>query len=380
VDATLNLMLHATGVDWAAVRAEFPALQNWTYLNTATFGQLPRRAQEAMARHLAHRDELACSDFLAWYGDADRLRAKIARLISCSADDIAFVPNASTALGILLAGIEWRQGDQILTLEHEFPNNLYAPGMLQRHGVELRECPCERLLDSVGPRTRLVILSSANYNTGFVPPLAEISACLHQRGVLLFVDGTQSAGALRIDAAGMQLDMLAVHGYKWMLAPPGAGFFHVSAEVREWLQPNAVGWRTHHDWRNVDNLHHGTPQCAAKAEKYEGGGLPFALLYALEASVDLMLELGPDRIEERVLELAALVRTTLRERGATVDDFASPIVAARFEGRDVSALARALKEQKVLVAARRGYLRVSPHFYNNQQDIETLSAALRGLL
>ncbi len=367
-------------VDWNAVRREFPAVENWTYLNTATFGQLPRRGVEAVARHFAHRDELACWDFLTWYDDADRLRAKIARLIQCAAGDIAFVPNATTALGILLSGIDWRAGDQILTLEHEFPNNLYAPSMLGQFGVEMVECAWERLCATVNERTRLVLISSANYNTGFAPPLDQLSEFLRSRGVLLYIDGTQSVGALRFDTARIQPDMLAVHAYKWMLAPNGAGFFYMRPQVREWLPPNAIGWRSHHDWRNVDNLHHGAPELTATAEKYEGGAVSSALLYALEASVDLMLEIGPERIEQRVLGLAQKTRAILREHGGTVEDFASPIVAARFEGRDVSALARALKEQRVLVAARRGHLRVSPHFYNNEQDLETLASALQRLL
>lgn len=368
------------GVDWGAVRREFPALERWTYLNAATFGQLPRRATQAVARHFAHRDELACWDFLTWYDDADRLRAKIARLIHCNAGDIAFIPNATTALGILLAGIDWRPGDQILTLEHEFPNNLYAPSMLGRFGVELVECAWERLCAAVNERARLVAISSANYNTGFAPPLGELAALLRPRGALLYVDGTQSVGALRFDTARVQPDMLAVHAYKWMLAPNGAGFFYIRPEVREWLAPNTVGWRSHRDWRNVDNLHHGAPELTTTAEKYEGGAVSSALLYALEASLDLMLEIGPEQIEARVLDLAQKTRALLRHHGAAVEDFGSPIVAARFEGRDVSALARALKEQRVLVAARRGHLRVSPHFYNNEQDLETLDRALARLL
>jgi cysteine desulfurase/selenocysteine lyase len=367
-------------VDWGAVRREFPALENWTYLNTATFGQLPRRTTQAVARHFEHRDELACWDFLSWYDDADRLRAKLAGLIHCNAGDIAFIPNATTALGILLAGIDWRPGDQILTLEHEFPNNLYAPSMLGRFGVEMVECAWERLCAAVNDRTRLVAISSANYNTGFAPPLGELAALLRPRGALLYIDGTQSVGALRFDTARVQPDMLAVHAYKWMLAPNGAGFCYIRPEVREWLAPNAVGWRSHHDWRNVDNLHHGAPELTTTAEKYEGGAVSSALLYALEASVDLMLEIGPEQIEARVLDLAQKTRALLRHHGAAVEEFGSPIVAARFEGRDVSALARALKEQRVLVAARRGYLRVSPHFYNNEQDLETLERALERLL
>jgi cysteine desulfurase / selenocysteine lyase len=367
-------------VDWEAVRGEFPALANWTYLNTATFGQLPRRATEAVAAHFAHRDELACWDFLDWYDDAQRLRAKIGKLIECGADEIAFVPNASTALGLLLSGLDWRPGDRVLTLEHEFPNNLYAPGFLQRFGVETTESTWERFYESVDSKTRLVVLSSANYNTGFVPPLAEIAPFLRSRGILLYVDGTQSVGALRFDASAIQPAMLAVHGYKWLISPNGAGFFYIRPDLRERLHPNVVGWRSHSGWRNVDNLHHGAPQLPSGAEKYEGGSIAFALLYAMEASIDMLLEIGPETIERRVLELAGKTRQTLRELGACVEDRDSPIVAGRFENRDVSALARALKEQRVQVAARRGQLRVSPHFYNNEQDLEVLRRALQSLL
>ena len=367
-------------VDWEAVRREFPALAHWTFLNTATFGQLPRRATEAVARHFAHRDELACWDFLNWFDDMDRLRAKIGRLIHCQADDIAFIPNAAAALGILLAGLDWRAGDRILTLEHEFPNNLYAPHLLERFRVELRETPWERVYDAVDERTRLVCVSSVNYNTGFAPPLAELADFLRERGVLLFVDGTQSLGALRFDAGRIQPDMFAVHGYKWLISPNGAGFMYVRPELRARLRPNVLGWRSHRDWRNVDNLHHGVPVLSEAAEKYEGGDVVFAVLYAMEASIDLIFEIGPEVIEQRVLGLAARTAALLRALGAQVDSCASSIVAARFENRDVSALARALQQQRVLVAARRGHLRVSPHFYNTEQDLDTLAAALRKLL
>jgi cysteine desulfurase/selenocysteine lyase len=367
-------------VDWESVRREFPALAKWTYLNTATYGQLPRRATDAVAEHFAHRDELACSDFLKWYDDMDRVRGKVARLVGCQSEDIAFISNASTGLAILLSGIDWKPGDRIVTLEHEFPNNLYAPGKLESKGVETLACTWNRFYDSIGDRTRLVAISSANYNTGFVPPLAEISAFLKQRGALLFVDGTQSVGALRFDVGRIQPDMLAVHAYKWMASPNGAGFLYVSPELRRALPPNVIGWRSHRDWRNVDNLHHGKPELSPDAEKYEGGAVNFPLLYAMEASIDLMFEIGPEAIEARALHLADYARGLLRDLGAKVNEDRSPIVAARFEGSDVSQLARALKEQRILVAARRGNLRVSPHFYNNEDDLDRLRAGLAALV
>jgi selenocysteine lyase/cysteine desulfurase len=203
---------------------------------------------------------------------------------------------------------------------------------------------------------------------------------LRERGVLFFVDGTQSVGALRFDTARVRPDMLAVHGYKWLLCPNGIGFMYVSPELRERLAPAAIGWRSHHDWRNVDNLHHGAPVFATSAEKYEGGMLASALLCAMDASVGMMLDIGVDDIERRVRELAAAMRQCLRGLGAQVPEFDSPIVAARFEGRDASALARQLKERRVLVSARHGNLRVSTHFYNAEEDLDCLESELRALL
>lgn len=367
-------------VDWNEVRAQFPALANWTYLNTATYGQLPRRATARTVEHFAHRDELACWDFVTWFDDMDRVRSLVARLVHCERDDIAFVQNASTALAILMTGLDWKPGDRVLTLESEFPNNIYAPSVLSARGVELVETAWENFYDTVDQRTRLVAVSTANYVTGFVPPLEEMSKFLRERDVLLYVDGTQSVGALQFDVQRAQPDMLAVHGYKWLISPDGAGFAYVAPGLRRRLAPMVVGWRSHRDWRNVANLHHGAPEFAESAEKYEGGMLPFAVLYAMGASLELILEIGPEAIEKRVLELADQVRGIARELGGEPVSKNSAIVSVRFEGRDPSPLARALSEKRVLVAARHGLLRISTHFYNNEDDLERLRAALKDSL
>jgi selenocysteine lyase/cysteine desulfurase len=372
-------------VDWQAVRGQFPALEGRTFLNTATFGQLPRNATAAVKRHFEHRDELACADFLDWFDDADRIRGQAARLIQCEPEDIAFIPNASTALSLLLGGIEWKPGDRIVTLEHEFPNNLYFPALLGRHGVEFVETSWERLEGTVDARTRLVALSTVNYTNGFRPPLEEIGKLARAQGALLYLDGTQSVGALQFDCRTVQPDILAVHGYKWLLSPNGAGFMYVSPATRRWLAPNVVGWRSHHDWRNVDNLHHAAPEFKESAERYEGGMLNFSAIYAMSASMGMMLDIGPDVIEARVLELAEIVRKVMRGAGARLagdssPHYVSPIVAGGFPHVDASRLACELKEQRVLVSARHGKLRVSTHFYNNEDDVERFGRELGRLV
>lgn len=371
--------------DWAAIRAEFPALTRWTYLNTAAFGQVPRSGVKAILGHFRRRRELACSDFLCWFEDADRIRALAAQLIHAQPSDIAFIPNAATALGLLLGSIAWRTGDRIVTLEHEFPNQVYHPAWLAERGVEFVETPWERFWDAVTPNTRLVLLSEVNYITGFRAPLGEIAPELRRRGIPLFVDGTQSAGALCFDAAGIQPDIYAVHAYKWLLAPTGAAFMYVHPGLRERMAPGVIGWRSHRDWRAVDHLHHGAPVFRCEAEKYEGGMITFPVLYALEASLRLILETGVERIEGRVLELADRVREVVRETGGLLPSdgsphYGSPLVAARFPGRSASQLARELAARRVLVSARHDFLRISPHFYNNEEDIARFRDELRRLL
>jgi selenocysteine lyase/cysteine desulfurase len=198
---------------------------------------------------------------------------------------------------------------------------------------------------------------------------------------MLYLDGTQSLGALQFDVSRIRPDLFAVDAYKWLLSPNGAGFMYVSPELRERLAPAVIGWRSHKGWRNHENLHHGAPQFSADAEKYEGGMLPFALLYAMDAVIAMMQAIGPERIERRVLELAARTQEVLRAAGAvlladTKPHYDSQIVTARFAGREAPAIARELQSRKVLVAARHGNLRVSPHFYNDETDLARLAEVL----
>jgi cysteine desulfurase/selenocysteine lyase len=367
--------------DWDVIREEFPALRRGIiHLDTATFGQVATRTMIAVMQHFSRRDQTACRDFLAWFDDVDRTRVSLSQLINSSSDDIAFVTNAAGALSMLLSGIEWREGDEVIALEHEFPNNLYAPSALARRGVVFRECAWADLDATLNDRTRLVLLSTVNYTTGFRPPLSGLGERLRKRGVLLYVDGTQSIGALQFDVADVQPSVLAVHGYKWMLCPNGSAFAYISPDTRAWLEPNVIGWRSHRDWRNVDNLHHGRPELPARAEKYEGGMLPFALIGAMDAAVNMYFEIGPKYIERRILKLAAEVRDTFERLGAKVADHESNIVTASFRNMDAVHVKQGLERQNVFVSARRGLLRVSPHYYNNLDDVVTFEAALRRAL
>ena len=379
-------------IDHNRVRQQFPVLNAWAYLNTASFGPLPTYAVNAAAVHYQRRDEEACLDFLDWYSDIEVIRARAAALVGADAEDVAFIPNAGTALSWLMNGIDWKPGDHILSLSDEFPNNLYSAGILESRGVNFTRASVpegcfstEEFLAQITDRTRLVLLSAVNYSSGLRPPLEPIGAALRERGVLLYVDGTQSVGALPTDVQRSCVDVLAAHGYKWLCSPMGTGFVYVHPEVREWLEPSIYSWRSHRGWRDVDHLHHGIPELPDAAMKYEGGGQNFAGLYAMGAVLDWLELLGHEQVWEHVAQVTAATRDVLRRRGAVLLDdlqphYDSSIIAAKFEGQDASALAAELKQRRIAVAARKGNLRVSPHFFNNQDDLQRLDSALTEIL
>lgn len=376
-------------MDWEAVREQFPVLREWVYLNTATFGPVPRCALDAADQHARRRDERACLDFLDWFDHADRVRAMAAQMLGATPADIAFTPNTATALGWLVQEMEWKPGDRVVALEEEFPNNTYFGYALARRGVEFVEAPVpggefslDRFAAAVGRRTRLVMMSTVNYSTGLRPPVEEIGRLLRERGALFYIDATQSLGALPLDAPAAGAAMVAAHGYKWLLCPAGIGLAYVAPEVRKWLEPSIYSWRSHKDWRRVDALHHGPPELPCEAQKYEGGLQNFPGIYAMGAVLEMMLKIGTGVIEKRVDEMAARGREALRRAGAALLSdrlpyYDSPILAAQFASADVAALAARLREQRIAVSARHGYLRVSPHFFNNDEDILRLEEALQ---
>jgi len=364
--------------NWPSIRTRYTALAHWTYFNSATFGLLSENTAAAVTAHFQRRDDLACADFLDWFDDIDRTRLKAAQLIHATAEDIAFSINASTPLSLLLGGIQWQHGDRIVTLTNEFPNQLYYASLLKEKGVDFVEVEWPDFYDAITPETRAVLMSQVSYTTGFRPPLDQIGPYLKARDILFYVDATQALGALTLNVQQVQPSMLAVHGYKWLLCPNGAAFFYVSPELRQSLQPNIVGWRSHEDWRNVNRLHHGVPVFGESAEKYEGGMPAFPCLYAMDAALTEFLEIGPERIERRVLELTAILHERLREVGrVTVLHKDSPITAAHFPDIDPAILVRRLKEERILASARHGCLRLSVHFYNDETDIEKLISVLK---
>jgi cysteine desulfurase / selenocysteine lyase len=368
---------------------EFPVTRECAYLNHAGVGPLSRRAAERMAT-LA--ETVSRSGDRLWpdrMEEAERVRGLAARLLGArETREVAFVENTSTALSLVAEGLDWRPGDNVVGATLEFPSNVYPWMGLASRGVEYRRVeerdgridPGE-LLSLIDPRTRMLALSWVQYASGFRSDLARLGRACRERRVLFVVDVIQGLGALPLDVEADFVDVAAASAHKWLLGPEGIGLLYVSDRVVERLRPARSGWRSMQDpfqWTEYDLTWN------EGARRFESGTLNAYGIVALGGSLEILLEVGAEEIEPRVLALADLAARGLKELGFAVVSSrrrgeTSGIVTAVPPGRDAQDLVKRLDERGVVVAARAGRLRIAPHFYNTADEIERCLSELAEL-
>src|SRR2546425_1063837 len=193
-------------------------------------------------------EETAFEDFVAWFDRADRVRALAARLLHTEAARIAFVKCTSEGVNFVANGLDWRAGDNVVTIAGEFPSNVYPWMALAGRGVELRFVPtdpagrfgAQDVAHRVDGRTRAVALSAVSFSTGFRAPLEEIGAVCRSRGALFAVDAIQALGASDLDVERAGIDVLSAHAYKWLMGSTGIGVAHPSEPAPRPDRPSAA--------------------------------------------------------------------------------------------------------------------------------------------
>jgi selenocysteine lyase/cysteine desulfurase len=373
--------------NWARTRSFFPVTRELAYLNHAGVAPISTRVEEALERYAA---EATCRGALHYAQvfdrEVERVRTRAASLLAAQPEEIAFVKNTTEGLGFVASGIDWRRGDRVVTCDLEFPSNVYPWWNLKRLGVETvllsgvrGRLPLDVVEESLrDPRVRLLSLSSVEYGSGFRNDLEAIGRLCRERGVIFCVDAIQSLGCLPIDVERCGIDFLAADGHKWLLSVEGCGLFFCARRSLDLLTPRVVGWRSVADNTDFDSYH---TELQPSAGRFEEGTPNTSGIFALGAAVDLILEIGIEVIEQRVLELTDTLVRALLERGAEVlsprgEGEASGVVAFRLAGEDPTTTVRRLQSAGVFTAARRGAVRASPHFYNDANDIDRLLRAL----
>ena len=372
------------------LRELFPATKNVVYLNHAALGPLSARAYEAMESHARDQRDFGALHWRAWYAEYVKAREAAAKLIGATAGEIAILKNTSEGLSFVAEGFPWEEGDNIVTTDLEFPSNFTPWKLLERRGVECRVVTSrdgaftaqdvERLLDD---RTRIVTVSSVAFHNGFAPDLHAIGTMCAHRRILFCVDAIQSLGAVPMDVRRDHIAFLSSDGHKWICGPEGAAIFYAAAEHRDKLRVLESGWT------NIERRGKflgASTDLVQDARRFEAGSLNTNGIYGLRAALDLLLEIGIDDIAAEVIRVATHLAGELEKAGWTVKTprpIASGIIGATPPDVETATLLRVhrhLEEQGIVTAPREGMIRFSPHFYNDEEDVARVIAAIRGII
>jgi cysteine desulfurase / selenocysteine lyase len=376
-------------INWGSLRqTEFPVTRRWAYFDHAAQAALPHRSAAVLR---GWTDEQERDGVVGWDQREERVEAvrdQIARLINADRDEIAFIHGTTQGIGIIAEGFPFRAGDSVVTAAEEYPSNIFPWMNLESRGVSVRLVESREgriwpgdLAAAIDASTRVLAISHVEFASGFRNDLDALGEICRARGVALFVDAIQGLGALPIDVRKTPIDFLAADGHKWLLGPEGAGLLYIRRDWIERLRPIGVGW---HSVVGSYNELHCPFELKRSGQRFEGGSWNMAGLLALGASVGLFLELGPDEVSRRVLDRAAGVRERARSAGWHVygssrSTDCSGIVVLERPGVDYRAAVAKLRQNGVIVSCRRGRLRVSPHFYNDDDDLDLLRALLAGV-
>src|SRR3990170_2235247 len=365
-------------------RDEFPVTKDYVYLDHAGVAPVSLRVKRALESFLNEASESGMFNYKSWMDGVQEIRKKSAILVAADPEEIAFVKNTSQGISIVAEGLDWKEGDNLLICEKDFPSNIYPWLNLKRKGVEIRVVPSqnerillediELLIDS---RTKLLTVSSVNFSSGFKIDLEVVGRLCKGKGILFFVDAIQSLGVIPMDVNEFKIDFLAADGLKWLLSPEGTGIFYCRKELALRINPPLIGWKSIINESDYDNIDF---SLKSNALRFEEGSFNVMGIFALGAAIDLLNEVGIDRIQARVIELGDLiireaekrdfqVRTpkNKNERGGIVS------IIGDFDPINIKDKS---KEEGILVNVRGGAIRISPHFYNTEYEILRLFNAI----
>ncbi|MBT3366649.1 MAG: aminotransferase class V-fold PLP-dependent enzyme [Nitrospina sp.] len=364
-------------MDIEKIRKEFPVTEELIFFDHARVAPLPERVRKVVTEFVDDATRFGTAHYETWLAGIDQSRKSFARLINAGTDEVAFVKNTSEGLSIVANGLDWKTGDNVVIPDIEFPANVYPWWNLKRLGVETRMVRSvegrvlfDDLVKQVDARTKLISISSVECNSGFRCELNRIGEFCKERDILFCVDAIQSLGILPMDVKRDHIDFLSADGHKWMLSVEGLGGFYISRDVLEKVYPVTVGWG---NMINAADFMNYEFEFRPGAQRFEEGSPNTMSIHAFGAALDLLLETGIENIEKRVMILGNTILEQLHQRGLKVYSSTRPGERsgniAFVVNQDISRLYEWMMENKVKLTVRDGLIRLSPHFYNSEDEI-----------
>lgn len=366
----------------------FAVTKHYTYLNHAATAVLPVPVRDALHAFTEAQADGGIANTWKYEMQMPAYRERVASYINAQPGTIALLRNTGDGANVLAGGFPWQAGDEVLLPDDEFPANAQPWLALRARGVNVRfvHAARERLTPDVlrreiTPRTKIVTVSWVSFRDGYRHDLAALAQVAHEAGALFCVDAIQGLGAFPVDVQKLGLDALYCGGQKWMLALQGVSFLYVTPALLERLTLAAPGWRSVSDmW---DFLNYDQP-FADDATKFEGGTPNFIGALSLSEAIAVLQASGPPRIADHVLALTDRLTEGLQRAGARVlsqrsAGTSSGIVTFAMPGSDPVALGKQLQVQRFVTTFRSNGIRVAPHGYNTEEEIDAFVEAVAQL-
>jgi selenocysteine lyase/cysteine desulfurase len=384
-------MATATSSTITDYRQEWFEIEDATYLNLAAQSPMPKVAHRAVHTAIEWKKNPHHIPDSAYFEVPNRIRASIATLIGGQPEEIALTTGASPGMSAVAYGLTWKPGDEVLTAKGEFPLQ-YATWkpMEAREGIIMKVvAPRDRfltaddLIAAMTPRTRMVSVSMVRFDNAVLLDAARLAAACHAQGALLLLDVSQSCGGMPLDVAKLGADFLVCAGYKWLLSPYGTGFFWAKNEHIENMRPGPFYWAAAEGAEKFHSLAFENPQPVPGARRWDMAETSnYFNFAAMDASVQFVLQFGPETVQAHNRKLIDLLFERLPKDRCVP---ASPLDSAQrgpygcFIARSpekTADLYHKLIKEKVITSLREGNIRVSPHLYNTERDIDRLIAAI----
>jgi len=370
--------------DVEKIREQFPITRNKVFLNHAAQSPPPKPATDAVCKYVKDFSNYATAS--AEWDDGGK--PFFARLIGAKPEEIAFVENTSVGMNIAANALHYPPGSKIVTTDLEYPSVTY-PWLRKKLGVEVhyvKNVNGKILLDdmekAVDDKTVAVAISHVAYANGFRHNLRVLSEIVHEHGAYMIVDAIQSVGTMPIDVKRDDVDFLTLSCYKWLLSPPGVGYLFVKEDLIETLEPPMVGWASVDqqvfdtvDFWDIWNL-----KLSKTASRFEAGTPSRLSQVGARESMKLLLDYGTENIKHRIHELTDHLIDSVKNLGLKLqtpeeEQYRSGIV--NFKIDKPQKVTEKLAKEGIIVSARNHGIRVSPHFYNTEEEIDKLTEEIK---
>lgn len=367
-------------------RREFPILGSATYLNSCSLGPLSIRSRAALLEFTDIWDRWGASAWYEhWLQAAEDTRLSFARLVGAERAETALSPSISAALSTLTSALDFSKRPRVVITELDFPTLIYQFLAKRGLGVEpivLRSpdgvsVPIEAFEEALDERTALVATSHVYFSTGAIQDIGQLARLAHERGALCLIDAYQSVGQVPVNVRDVDVDILLTGTLKWLLGGQGLAYVYVRESLIEKLNPTSVSWFGVEDQFAFDASE---LRLRSDARRFEMGTPAVPTVYTARAGLELIHEVGVQRIRQRISALTEELLQRIESAGMRVRGAASPQNRSgivMIEHADPKGAVRCLMEAGVICDYRPGAVRLSPHFYNTTTDNEIAIEILR---